>query len=745
MPERTLTRAAKREAPKSPLRHGRPWVVAALAMAALAGFIGLSLRGAVSNARLEAPSPTEIVYDRNGAFLTQIAHGPESLGYGYWPLEKIPERLALVTLALEDRRFYEHPGVDGLAVARATWRNLLRRGPRQGGSTIAMQVARMQKPRPRGLIGKLEEAMTAVALVARHGREAVLLHYLRLAPYGAGSHGAAHAARFYFDKPVEDLSWAETALLAAIPQAPGRMNLSRESGLKRAAARAARAIDALARRGALDREQAALAKAQLLAMRPIETPKRPQALHLALRYAQLLREGRIEADPHDPRIHAAIDLDLETRIARLARRYLDGFRDAGARQVAIMVGERKDGNHIVAEVGSARFGGEDAGSFNFTRAARSPGSTLKPFVYALAFERGALESSDLLADAPEGASGISNGDGLYLGLMTPRQALANSRNVPAANLIRRVGVEANFQFLHDIGLHELEASAESFGVSMAIGSLPTRLERLMRAYAMLADDGVLTDLVYAKEQHLAAPWRALSLDTARLVTSMLADPQARLPTFPRYGPLEYPFAVAVKTGTSQGYRDAWTFAFSKKFIVGVWIGRADAGTMREVSGATSSARLAHAALVLLHGAKPGEIEEDAFAPPPDRVALDYCLYAGAKSACAATLREWAKRGAAPVAPAAQLSGPERLVISTPEADTHIWRNPEQPAAQGKIALKLAPLPRPEQIVWYVDGEPFRVAETDETVFWPLRPGQHQIEARRALRPGRSRSVRVVVE
>ncbi len=480
-------------------------------------------------------------------------------------------------------------------------------------------------------------------------------------------------------------------------------------------------------------------------MRPIETPKRPQALHLALRYSQLLRDGRIEAEPHDPRIHASIDLDLETRMARLARRYLDGFRDAGARQVAIMVAERKGGNRIVAEVGSARFGGNDAGSFDFTRVARSPGSTLKPFVYALAFERGVLESTDLLSDAPEGASGINNADGLYLGPMTPRQALANSRNVPAANLIRRVGVEANFHFLHDIGLHELEAPAESFGVSMAIGSLPTQLGRLMRAYAMLADDGVLSDLVYAKEQRLGAPQRALSLDTARLVTSMLADPQARLPTFPRYGPLEYPFAVAVKTGTSQGYRDAWTLAFSKKFIVGVWIGRADAGTMREISGASASARLAHAALVLLHGAKPGEIEDDAFPPPPGRVALDYCLDAAPQGACAARLREWAKPGAAPAPLVAQPSRPERLVVATPEADTHIWRNPEQPAAQGKIALKLAPLPRAEQIVWYVDGEPFRVAETDETVFWPLRPGQHQIEARLALRPGRSRTVRVVVE
>ena len=183
-----------------------------------------------------------------GVFLTQIAHG-ESAGYGYWPLEKMPERFAAATLALEDRRFYSHGGVDLLAIARAAWNNIARRGRREGASTIAMQVARMQNPGPRGLERKIMEAATAVALIARHGHEAVLAQYLRLAPYGAESHGVAHAARYYFDKPVEDLSWAETALLAAVPQAPGRMNLAREGGLSRASARAARALDELSRIG----------------------------------------------------------------------------------------------------------------------------------------------------------------------------------------------------------------------------------------------------------------------------------------------------------------------------------------------------------------------------------------------------------------------------------------------------------------------------------------------------------------
>ncbi len=739
------------------MRRRLALALAVVLCAAIGGGLWLA-REAFSRAELISPRPTEIVYDHEGVFLTQIAHG-ESAGYGYWPLEKMPERFVAATLALEDRRFYSHGGVDLLAVARAAWNNVARRGRREGASSIAMQVARMQNPGPRGLKRKIMEAATAVALIARHGHEAVLAQYLRLAPYGAETHGVAHAARYYFDKPVEDLSWAETALLAAVPQAPGRMNLAREGGLSRASTRAARALDELTRMGALDLAQAALAKAQLAAMKPIAPPRRPETLHLALRYERLAREGRIEAaSPYDPRIHASIDLGVEEEVALTARRYLNGFRGAGARQVAVMVAERPS-NTIVAEVGSARFGGAGSGAFDFTRVTRSPGSTLKPFVYALAFERGALNATDILADVPEGASGVNNADGAFLGPMSPRQALANSRNVPAANLLRRVGIEANFHFLHELGLHDLEAPPESFGVSMAIGSLPTKLENLMRAYAALADDGVLGDLVYAREQRRPAPRRVMSVDTARLITSFLSDPQARLPTFPRYGPLEYPFAVAVKTGTSQGYRDAWTLAYSKRFVVGVWLGRADAGTMKELGGAASSARLAHAILVKLHGAKPGDMDAESFPPPPDGRAVDLCLGRDARENCFETIREWVKPGeAAPIAaPAlsASAAGQEMeapagpvLAIAAPEHNTHIWRNPDQPAALNRLALKLAPGAQGvlgAQIVWYVDGEPFVVAEADQTVFWPLQPGAHKIQARLALRPGASRSVRVMVE
>lgn len=728
-------------------------------MAALGGAAWLS-HEALSRADLVAPRASAIVYDRNGAFLTQIGektrdpHKNEArVDYGYWPLASIPQRVTQATLALEDQRFYAHPGVDARALLRATWRNLTTRGKREGASTIAMQVARMQNGRPRTLADKLMQAATALAIVARNGRDATLAHYLRLAPYGLNGHGVAHAARFYFDKPIGDLSWAQCALLASIPQSPGRMNITREAGLRLAVARARYALAKLEEDGALDAAQATLARRELDSMQPLETKRRPEMLHLALLYERLARDGRARPlSDGDPRIHATIDLGVEHDVANLARRYLANFRGLGARQVAVMVVERGT-NAVIADVGSADYRDPRAGAFDFTRVRRSPGSTLKPFIYAFAFERGVLKTTDLLNDVPEGASGVGNADGLFLGPMTPRQALANSRNVPATNLLRRVGLEANFHFLRDLGLHDLETPAESFGISMAIGSLPTRLEDLMRAYAALADDGVMRDLSFARDEARSAPRRVLSIDSARLVTSMLADPQARLPSFPRYGPLEYPFAVAVKTGTSQGYRDAWTFAYSHKYIVGVWIGRGDAGAMRAMTGVSSAARLAHAALAKLHGARTGEIAPETFAPPPGRVAIDLCR-SDAGADCALTLREWVKPQEAPqsasitaITPAVAETQFTRapLLITTPEHNTHIWRNPEQPERLNKLALKLAPTTPETQIIWLIDGEPFALAQADETVFWPMTPGAHRIQARLALAPSASRSVKVVVE
>ncbi|GLS22832.1 hypothetical protein GCM10007874_58520 [Labrys miyagiensis] len=730
-------------------------------------------------AQLIAPAPTPILYDRSGAFLTQVGHDDDGRGrvdYGYWPLEQLPDRVVRATLALEDRRFFDHAGVDPYAIARAVWQNFGNARRRSGASTIAMQVARMQRPEPRTWPNKLLEAGTGVVLTLRYGHEAVLAQYLRLAPYGNGSHGIAHAARLYFDKPVADLSWAEIALLSAIPQSPTLMNPLRPDGLRRAIQRGHRVLDILREQKVISADEAAIAHNQLKTLRMPSLPRRPDALQLVLRYRDLVRDGAIAPEAETaPLIHTTIDLSLQTDVTNLARQYLDGWRGAGAQQVAVMVVSRQTGE-VLAQVGSGGYYAGHAGAFDYTRTQRSPGSTLKPFIYALALDRDVLKPTDMLLDLPEGASGIGNADREFLGPMLPRQALANSRNVPATNLLRSVGLETTFHFLRDLGLHDLETPADSFGLSMAIGSLPTRLDWLVRAYGALANDGQLQDLAWAREQRRRPPVRVLSIDSARLVTSFLSDAQARLPSFHRYGTLEYPFPVAIKTGTSQGYRDAWAVAYSDKAIVGVWIGRGDDGTMNRLTGASSAARLVHAILVRIHGIKPGDIAEARFPPPPGRKPVEVCLTSGQvdAGACSQTLVEWVRPDEMPKAVPASLrpgadavpapikaiatgsaslprpdvdgdGQPIRLSISTPARNTQIWRNPEQPAAFNRLALKAVVEPRVAQIVWYVDGQPFAVAAPDQPVFWPIEPGEHRFQIRLPYRDEASAVVPVYVQ
>jgi penicillin-binding protein 1C len=675
-----------------------------------------------ADSRLVAPSPTPIVVDRNGAFITQAGHrAGERVEYGYW-ITTPPDRVVRATLALEDRRFWRHPGVDPVAVARAVWQRLAGSGA-SGASTIAMQVARMQHPRPRTLWAKAVEAGTALALTARYGREPMLAQYFRLAPYGENSHGIGHAARWYFDRPASDLTWAQAALLASVPKAPARLSLRRVG--TRVAERAGRALDALG----LPRERQGLAEPGVIA-RPI----RPAALHPVLRLERIAAQ---EPPGPEPILHASINLVLQAEVARAAAAQVRSWHGAGAQQAAVMV-VRRHSREVLALAASVP--GPGAG-IDFAAVERSPGSTLKPFLYALALERGLLAPDSVLADLPEGAAGIHNADGAFLGPLLPRQALANSRNVPATNLLRRVGLQSGFAYLRALGVHVFDGSAERFGLALALGALPTRLDRLMQAYSTLAEDGMAQDLLWLEGQDRAPPRRLMSTDTARLLGRFLSDPVARLPSFPRYGSSEFPFATALKTGTSQGYRDAWTMAWSDQFLVGVWVGRPDGGPMSQLSGARAAAALAQVVLLRLHGTGRADLVAGEFAPPPGWAQAELCTSTGRPGpGCAERLLEWVRPAADRV-----VRETARLQIVQPDPDTHVWRNPEAPPALNRLVLRAVAEPSVSQLVWLVDGVPVATAPPSRPLNWAMQPGRHRFQVRLPLQDEASLPLTVVVE
>jgi penicillin-binding protein 1C len=740
---------------------------AALFASALAVFAAVCW----SRAELKAPPASFMLYDRHGRFLAQVG-GSDEDGYGYWPAPRASERMVDALLALEDRRFWQHPGVDPLAVLRAAAQNIAAGRRVSGASSIAMQVARLEHPAPRTLVNKALEAGTALCLTLRYGRDAVLQQYLRLVPFGNSSHGVAHAARFYFDKPVADLSWAEIALLAAIPQAPTRINPLSYGGHERAVARGRRVLAYLREAGVISASDFALADRQIASVALAQRPHRPsEAMHVVLRLERQLGGAEAWLAAHqEARVMATLDLDLQRRVEALAAKRLSDWRRSGAEQVAVAVLDRGS-REVLAWVGSADYFSAEAGAIDFGDTPRSPGSTLKPFLYALALDRGIIRADMSLRDDADAAPGIENADRLYLGQLLPRQALANSRNAAAAALVRSIGVDGTYQYLRSLGLHESAEPAEHYGLGLAVGALPTSLERLLRAYGALANDGVMEELAWYRGEDRPAPRRVLSATAARQVSLFLADPMARLPSFPRLGPAEFPFPVAVKTGTSQDYRDAWTMAYSPDFILGVWVGRADAGPMQALSGMGSAAELAHDVMLALQRESGHHLEDLSFPKPEAHRAVDACGGSG----CPALFREWvpadtaeraesalidARRGtlATQATPAEdvreealpRMAAPSKaqdavaVTIVSPESDAHFLSDPDLPAELETIALRAAITGPFRDILWYVDDRPYGMT-SGTALRWTLAPGIHRFQARLMGRPESSRVIAITVD
>jgi penicillin-binding protein 1C len=741
------------------------------AVVALAGLVWLGVVGlAAARSRLVHPPPTVQLTDRHGEFLGEVgAGGPADDGaLGFWPVDPLPARVVAATLALEDRRFWEHPGVDLRALARAARQNLEAGRFVSGASTIAMQVARMQDPGPRSLPRKAVETLTAALLVSRHGREAVLRQYLTLAPYGNNVYGISYAARRYFDAPVDDLSWAQTALLAAIPQSPAARNVYTADGLAHAVARGRVILDVLLADGVLDPVDHAAASEALGELRPLRRPLRPAStLHALLALAPELSGERVAT---------SLDLSLQGRVQRVLHDGVAGWASRGAGNAAAVVVDLQT-LQVLAQVGSTGwYDAEHKGAIDYSRARRYPGSTLKPFLYAAALDQGLIDPGTVLDDLARGPDGIGNADGLFLGPLLPRVALANSRNVPLVALTRRMSLEGAYSLLARAGLHDQTLPPDHYGLGLAIGGMPTTLLQLTRAWAALATDGQLRELQFAADAALPPGAPLVSPGVARWVALALSDPLARLPTFPRMGTAELPFATAIKTGTSPDFRDAWAVAFTRTRLVAVWVGHPDWRPMEGLSGYRAASRLARAILLDLHPDLADGLSDVGFPAPEGWSAARVCPWSGERAgeACSGAFEEWFPPGTEPTStcrvhrreggrvvvdlppryaawlaaehldtPAGRSDGPVWLELLSPRDGASVELDPEAPAGWSTLRLAVAVEPEVPEVVWFVDGEPWKVVGPPYEARWPVMSGEHSFEAGLPWRPERSERARVL--
>ncbi len=545
--------------------------------------------------RLANPATAPRVLDREGNALQAFVAADDSWSFPV-PLADISPHLVKATIAVEDARFRYHRGVDPLAVARAAWSNLRRGRTVSGASTITMQTIRLLEPRRRTLWAKLVEAFRALQLEELRSKDEILACYLNLAPYGGNFAGAEAASLAYFAKHARDLTLSEAALLAGLPQAPSRLRPDRFP--QRAAARRHTVLRQMFARGTIGKDDFALASVE-----PVPARSRVQVCtpYRAPHFAQLARRRHPG--------QAVLRTTLDPRAQHLAEAAIGeavvALRDRGITNGAAVVIENET-SAVRALVGSCDFFAPDGGQVNGATAPRSPGSALKPFTYALAFERGLCLPDSILADVPASYTGYEpeNYDRSYRGPVTARDALAASLNAPAVRLLRDVGHPNLHAFLRELRLSTLTKDADHYGLALTLGSVEVTLLDPTNAYAALARLGVYRPVRLLEAEPMAEGRRVLSEGAAYLVADVLSD-TARTCGRPLWRSERGQVRMAWKTGTSHGHRDAWTIAYTPRHTVGVWLGNFSGRPARGLVGVHAAAPVAARILEQLESANPG--------------------------------------------------------------------------------------------------------------------------------------------
>ena len=571
------------------------------------------------------PSSTA-VYDDHGRLLRLTLASDDR--YRLWvPLQQISPQLVDGVLLHEDRWFRWHPGFNPYGLLRGAWVTYVRHGHPQGGSTITMQLARLLwKLDTRSPLGKLGQVARALQLELFYSKRQILEAYLNDAPYGRNVEGVGAASLAYFDKPAGQLSLPEALTLAVIPQDPGRH-------LRRAGAPDA----------ALINPQLAAARnrlyAQWLRGHPRDAAQQPLfALPLSLRplsqlpfeaphaVEQVLAARQIAGGAADAHVVTTLDLDLQHTLQRTLRLYVAHNATRGIHNAAAILVDTRDMG-IKAMVGSADYFDRTIdGQVNGTLARRSPGSTLKPFLYALGFDQGVLLPQTVLRDVPTafGPYAPENFDGHFLGPITATDALIRSRNIPAVWVAAQLKNPDLYQFLRDAGVSHM-ASRQHYGLALVLGGGEVTMQELADLYAMLANRGELRPLRLLASDPQVPGTRLLSDEASFMMMDMLRKnprPDETSGAQPDRLPVYW------KTGTSWAFRDAWTAGSFGPYVLVVWVGNFDSSGNPAFVGAEAAAPLFFQIIDALRAERPHMAEPIRHMPANlKRVAI--CLASGA--------------------------------------------------------------------------------------------------------------------
>ena len=585
---------------------------------------------------LDGVSYSQRILDRDGRVLRVTLTSDEKYRI-YTPLRKISPDLIAATLLQEDQHFWSHPGVNPVSAVRSAWNVCLRRSGRGGASTITMQLARLRyRLHTRTAGGKLLQMFRALEIERHYTKAQILEAYLNLAPYGRNIEGVGAASRIYFAREPLAVSQHEAVALSVLPQSPTRRAPHWAGGNASLVAAANRL---LGRRGT----EGTASPEKRLSSEEFQVAVVARSSALAPHFTR-----RAAADhPTQPEISTTIDRDLQRLLERRIGAYVESHRRAGIFNAAAMLVDFRS-MEVLAQAGSADFFNESiSGQVDGTRSRRSPGSTLKPFIYAHAIDQGLIHPLTMLADAPRRFDGYNpeNFDGDFAGPIKTTDALARSRNVPAVALAARLSNPTFYEFLKRGGV-DLPRPEAFYGLSLPLGGGEVTMEELVRLYAMLANGGRLRPL------HRTLP-HAPAAGGARLVS-----PEAAFLTLDMLGHVPHPAlgvesgseGVYWKTGTSMGFRDAWSVAVFDQYVLVVWVGNFDGRRNPAFVGRSCAGPLL---FQMIDGMRlAGRARPRPLSPPPgaNLQRVELCAVTGQlpTAACAHRITGWFIPGISPI-------------------------------------------------------------------------------------------------
>lgn len=632
-------------------------------------------------------------------------------------LGQIPPLVRKAFVVSEDRRYWQHGGVDWLARFAALWQNLRAGHIVRGASTVGEQVARILEPRPRTYWTHWIAGFDAGRLLRRFGHARVLAFYLNQVPYGAQRRGVVQAARYYFGGQLDTLSPAEQLALAVMVRSPVYYDPRAYPDKLRGA------VNELAARM---RDLGVITKAQAGVIRrsPIVPERMPLPVHAG--HFVVYADQRAQALGIDHAvIHTTLDPGLQRFVQQTLRRRVNTLANRGVRNGAALVVDNTTGAVLAWAVAPA----SGAYGIDPVLTRRQPGSALKPFVYGLAMAELGWQPSHIILDLPlterihSGVHSYRNYSGDHYGRVSLRYALGNSLNIPAVRTAQAVGVPAILDLLHRLGFSTLRQGAGYYGPAIALGDGAVTLFDMVQAYATLARRGHYLPLHVLQDNIQPEPVRVLPAPVTSLLADILSDPSARSAEFGANSVLNLARPTAVKTGTSSNYRDAWTMGFDDRYTVGVWMGRLDGQIMDSVTGSIGAAPVLRQIFARLRRTAPyaGLWHSPVLQP------VQVCEWMGSPPCI--QRREWylpADNHTAQVGSEVALPLPG---IARPLPGSVLYIDPRTPRRAQRFHFELDTAGRDiRRVVWQVDGKPLPEAGPGESG-WTLQPGTHAVSAR----------------